>query len=262
MTKLYAKYLNELLGVDDSYKAPASLMAILHDRPRREALFKTLLEHTAYDVTYDWFTDYFQDEHAERRTKKQDFTPLCVSTLLAELVGDTVEGDGLYYEPAAGTGGITIARWQDDRTQHSPFDFRPSWYFYTVEELSDRAIPFLLFNLLLRGMNATVVHCDVLTREAKAAWFVQNDKDDHLTFSSLNRLPQNDATADVLNVKWAADATYEPHAESPVVWHGLPAFQPDRPARGEVSDFTRAVYGLCGVIVDADDTTTKQGAIE
>ncbi|WP_298833772.1 N-6 DNA methylase [uncultured Planococcus sp.] len=246
MTKPTTQEINAMLGITDSYQAPAALMAILYDKPRRELLFTAMLEAHRFDVTYDWFTDYFQDEHADRKTQKQDFTPRSISTLLSHLVGETASGDGSYYEPAAGTGGITITQWQNDRIQHSPFDFKPSWYIYTVEELSDRAMPFLLFNLMIRGMNAVVVHGDVLTREAKAAYFVQNDRDDHLTYSSLNRLPQNDATAELLAVTWANAYAFAEHTESPVVWHGMPAFNPDRPERGEVSDFTKAIYALCG----------------
>lgn len=75
-------------------------------------------------------------------------------------------------------------------------------YFYIAEELSDRTIPFLLFNMIIRGMNGLVVQCDVLTREAYGAWFIQNDKNDHLGFSSLNRLPYTEDIEKELNIKF------------------------------------------------------------
>lgn len=250
MTKLTTQQYNELLGVDDSYKAPERLMKVLRNRTEREAMFKAFLEAFNYDVSYDWFTDYFQDEHADRKTKKQDFTPRSITELVTRLIGDTSEGDGRHYEPCAGTGGMTIARWNSDRMQHSPFDYRPSWYLYTCEELSDRAIPFLLFNLMVRGMNAIVVHCDVLSRKTNAVYFIQNDKDDHLTFSSLNVMPYTEEVAKFAGaypIEWANGVMQEAHVESPEL-SSLGFVQ--RPSkRGEVSDYTKAIYAMCGIEV-------------
>lgn len=247
MTKLTAQQYNELLGVDDSYKAPERLMSVLRNKTEREAMFMRFLEAFVGDVTYDWFTDYFQDEHADRKKQKQDFTPKCVSELLTALIGDTSETDGAYYEPCAGTGGITIARWHADRIQHSPFDYRPSWYLYTLEELSDRAIPFLLFNVMIRGMNAVIVHGDVLTRRAKAVYFVQNDKDDHMQFSSLNVLPQSDVVANsglYFPLIWDEGIVVEPHTESPPI--GELGFVINPSKRGEKSAETLLVEALFG----------------
>lgn len=213
MTKLTAQQYNELLGVDDSYKAPEQLMKVLRNKKKREAMFMRFLEEFNFDVTYDWFTDYFQDEHADRKTKKQDFTPRSITTLVSRLVGDTAGGNGSFYEPCAGTGGMTITRWNEDRMQHSPFDYQPSWYVYTCEELSDRALPFLLFNVMVRGMNAIIVHCDVLSRKAYGAFFVQNERDDHMQFSTLNVLPYNESVEKTLAVKFV-EQRYEPLIES------------------------------------------------
>lgn len=194
--------INDLLGINDAYQTPARLLEILYDKQRRESLFMRFLEAFNYDVSYDWFHEYFQEEHADRRNKKQDFTPRSVAELVTRLVGD----DGRdFYEPCAGTGGMTIARWDRDRRQHSPFDYKPSWYVYICEELSDRALPFLLFNVMIRGMNAAVVHCDVLSRKAYGAFFVQNDNDDHLQFSNLYRFPYSDAVADYFAIEFVEE---------------------------------------------------------
>lgn len=237
------KLINELLGINESYKAPDRLMQILFERQRREQLFRDFLEAFNYDVRSDWFHEYFMDEHADRRSKKQDFTPQCLADLIARLVGDD---DGLHYEPCAGTGGMTIAKWHRDRMQHSPFDYRPSWYVYHCEELSDRALPFLLFNLAIRGMNAVVVHCDVLSRKAYGAFFIQNDTDDHLRFSSLNVLPYTDEVAKYLAVTWV-EQRYPAHVESPPE---MPRHITNPVPRGHVSDFTRLVYTMAGVEVN------------
>lgn len=196
---------NKLLGITESYNAPSALWKILQDKQKRESLYMQFLEAFNGDVSIDWFHEYFQDEHADRKTKKQDFTPSSVGKLLSHLIGDTSKGDGMFYEPAAGTGGITIKRWNDDRMQHSPFNYKPSMYLYTCEELSERSIPFLLFNLSVRGMNALVVQCDVLSRKAWGAWMVQNDCNDHMLFSNIYRLPYNEGTEEFCAVKFVEE---------------------------------------------------------
>ncbi|WJY27434.1 N-6 DNA methylase [Sporosarcina trichiuri] len=207
---------NQLLGINDSYKAPDALWRILKDKQRRENLFRETLELHRYQVDVDWFHQYFQEEHAQRKKYGQDFTPNSVSTLLARIVNPDGE-DGNYYEPSAGSGGIVIRKWDEDRCQHTPFSYRPSMYLYRLDELSDRAVPFLLFNTMLRGMNAVIVHGDVLTKETKAVYFVQNDADDHLQFSNLYRMPVNQATADHLDIVWADGAIYE-EIDTPGEW--------------------------------------------
>lgn len=214
-----AKEINKILGITDSYQAPSKLMEILYSKEKREEVMLEMLKLFNHDVSYDWFNEYFQEEHADRKEKKQDFTPRSVSTLLSKLIGDTSSGDGMFYEGCAGTGSIVISQWNSDRMQHSPFDYRPSWYLYTLEELSDRAIPFLLFNCIIRGMNAVVIHCDVLSRRAKGVFFIQNDNDDHMRFSSFNVMPYSDDVAELSGsfpIEWEKDLVpYEVHIESP-----------------------------------------------
>lgn len=248
MTQITAEKFHELIGVSDAYKAPDRLMEIIYDKERRETLMREFLEATRYQVDDDTFRQYFEDVHAARKDLKQDFTPVGVSKLVAELVNPPEDGPrigGDFYEGCAGTGGMTIAAWQNDRIKHSPFDYKPSWYFYHVEELSDRALPFLIFNLALRGMNAVVTHCDVLERKAYGAFFIQNERDDHMQFSSVNLLPYNDSVEWELNVEFIEER-YDVLLES----EGIPAHIGEAIANGvdyEVSDATKFVYALCGV---------------
>lgn len=196
--------INKLLGVDDSWKAPEVLMKALMERDQREELFKKFLEKE-HDLSFDWFRNYFESEAAERKNKKQDFTPDSVTKLLTKIIGD----GKTTIDSAAGTGGITISKWWNDCTKALPWDYLPSNYLYWTEELSDRAIPFLLFNLAIRGMNAVVVHIDLLSREGcKGVYFVQNTADNFLGFSSINVIPQTQEVNQFFNVNsWAPDAT-------------------------------------------------------
>ena len=195
---------NELFGVEDSYQVPEKLMKTLLNKKEREELFMKLLRANNMNVDFDWFFEYFQDEHADRRFKKQDFTPMCVANLLSKLALTTDGDAGNYYECCAGTGGIMIKHWDNFRRTFSPFDYKPQYHFAFVEELSDRCIPFLLLNMMIRGMNGVVLHCDTLTRKCKNAYFICNTKNDHLQFSNISVIPHTEQFEKELKIKWTS----------------------------------------------------------
>lgn len=178
---LTAKIVNELLDVDDSYKAPESLLKIMLDDEQRPILFSKFLEIDC-DVSRDWFVDYFQEEHAERKRFNQDFTPKSVADLLAQIVGS----GKTYFESAAGSGGLMITAWDKARKATSIFEYDSRQYWYQVEELSDRALPFLIFNMAIRGMNGVILHGDSLTRVFKNVYFIRNDTPDFLRYSEVH----------------------------------------------------------------------------
>ena len=197
VAEVFMKY-----GIDEAYKAPSILMSILLDKEVRERLFKDLLIAHDHDMSYDWFYEYFQDEHADRKKKKQDFTPKCVGELLSRLAL-TGDGDpGNYYECCAGTGSIMITHWDNHRRMYSPFIYRPSQHFAQLEELSDRTIPFLLLNMMIRGMNGVVIHGDTIRRTCKSAYLVCNVHDDHMDFSGISVFPHTDEVEKLLGVKF------------------------------------------------------------
>lgn len=188
--------INKLLGITESYQAPAVILEKILDKDSKEKLFKDFLEHEK-DMSYEWFRQYFEDEHADRKNKKQDFTPGSVATLLSRLVGE----NNHYYEVAAGTGSIMIKAWEEHRKKVSFMLYDPRAYWYQVEELSNRAIPFLLFNMAIRGMNGVALHGDSLTREFKGAYFIKNDTDNSLGFSEIIKLPHTEELKVELNIK-------------------------------------------------------------
>jgi type I restriction enzyme M protein len=143
--------INKLLGATESYEAPDALMAVIAHKTRREKLFDRFLSENN-DLSFDWFHEYFEDEHSDRRVKKQDFTPNCISDLMVNILPE----NGAVYDPAAGTGGMLIRKWR--RTPNNLF---------IGHELSNRALPFLLFNLSIRNMNAIITHGNSLTGETR-----------------------------------------------------------------------------------------------
>ncbi|NME31313.1 N-6 DNA methylase [Ligilactobacillus ruminis] len=220
MVKFDVKTVNDLLGIDDAFKAPERLMEILLKKEEREELFGNFLKIDT-NLDYDWFHEYFETEQAERKSKKQDFTPDSVAKLANSIACEPRHTD--YYEMAAGTGGMMIARWAynvkedpaftgkikstmaDDILTSSIFTYSPRTYWYHLEELSDRAIPFLLFNASIRGVNAVIIQCDSLDRKAKRAFYVKNDSDNFLAFSDILEIPKTDDFARFLNVEWEGD---------------------------------------------------------
>lgn len=161
-------------------------MSLVLDDDKRDQLFKSFLEKET-DLSYDWFHEYYQDEQSDRKNKKQDFTPNSVGKLLAKIT----KGNKSTLDIAAGTGGLTIQKWNEN----------PDNIFY-CEELSDRALPFLLFNLSIRNMTAFVFHGDSLTREYKKIYKLydhkieeQENPEDHFTSESVVMNPP-------FSIKW------------------------------------------------------------
>ena len=60
---------NKILNIDDAYKAPDTLLALMLDKIQRENIFKKFL-NVSTDLSFDWFHEYFEDEQAERKSKK------------------------------------------------------------------------------------------------------------------------------------------------------------------------------------------------
>lgn len=143
--------INEILDIDESYKAPQKMLDLLLEETKRESLFEKFLAYET-DLSYEWFQNYFESEHADRKVKKQDFTPDSISKLGAMIIGQSDS----YFEATAGTGGMLIQFWNNNQDS-----------FFEVEELSDRAIPFLIFNMAIRNIEGKVSHGDSLKQEFK-----------------------------------------------------------------------------------------------
>lgn len=146
---LTTKKINELLNIKEAYQASDKLLKLLMDETTRKELFDAFLQIES-DLSYDWFHQYFQDEQSDRKNKKQDFTPNEIGKLLALITQDKTNT----LDVAAGTGGLTIQKWKKNKKG-----------IFICEELSERALPFLLFNLSIREMNAYVLHGDSLELE-------------------------------------------------------------------------------------------------
>lgn len=197
---LTIEQINEILEVDDTYKQPEKLLNLMLDDEKREETFHKFLELET-DMSYEWFQQAFEDEHAERKSKKQDFTPQSIGELMARLTGN----DKSYYEVAAGNGGIMIQAWHKHRLECRNFwMYNPQAYWYQVEELSDRSIPFLIFNMAIRGMNGVILHGDSIERKFKTVYFIRNMDTQYGGFSEVIEMPKNRELQEFLNIyEWS-----------------------------------------------------------
>lgn len=194
-------------GVKQHAELERFLRAIVIDRDSRESFYLKLLDIDR-DVYHDTFKAYFEEYSAERKSFQQDYTPDEVSNLLAELTRSDAKGQAGWsgMDPTAGTGSLLIQKWKDDMFQETPWSYAPHNYLYLAQEMADNAIPYLLHNLAIRGMNCVVIHGDTLSGTAKQIYFVQNAKDDYLSFISINVMPHDEIVAEEFGVReWLED---------------------------------------------------------
>lgn len=114
------------------------------------------------DLTIDWLQMIYQYYMADREKKKQDFTPACLGKLMSKLAGsaDTI------VDMCAGSGALTIQRWAENPGQK-----------FELYEIDENVIPYLLYNLALRNIEADVWQGDVLTGDFTARYKVMKGEE-------------------------------------------------------------------------------------
>lgn len=80
-----AKEINSIIGITESFMLPEKLLSLLLSE-KKNKIFGEFLK-LQNDLSFDWFTDYFQEEHSNRNAMMQDFTPKELSELLPQLSG-------------------------------------------------------------------------------------------------------------------------------------------------------------------------------
>ena len=134
-----------------------ALMACVRDRDTdKMAAFCDLVD---WNLRVDWLQQIYQYYLADRQEKKQDYTPASVAQLMGQLAGDTEQ----IVDLCAGSGALIIQKWS--RTPNVQV---------TAIELDESVIPFLLFNLAVRNIRASVLRMDALTDDApRETWKIE-----------------------------------------------------------------------------------------
>lgn len=128
-------------------------------------IYNEFLEIVNYDLSVDWMQKIFQYYEANRKEKMQDFTPKSLSRFVAKLAKHNE-----IIDMCSGSGALSIQKWNLDKDST-----------FTLYEFDENVIPFLLFNLSIRNIEAKVFHMDVLSQEVYHEYMLKKQN----TFSKL-----------------------------------------------------------------------------
>lgn len=125
--------LQEFFDVKESYRLPDKIMEMLLS-PDAEKTITQIKEQISCDIR-----DMFQEEQGDRKSLKQDFTPDCICSIVADLMIDGTcldmcSGTGALSKMAALKRGIEI----------------------NEQEFSERTIPFAILDACMNGMQGTI----------------------------------------------------------------------------------------------------------
>ena len=121
----------------------------------RTDLFDAFCELVDNDLKVDWLQMIYQYYLADRKEKKQDYTPKCLAEFMSCLIGDS----DILIDMCAGSGALTIQRWAQNHDQK-----------FQLFEIDNNVIPYLLFNLVIRNIDSSVSRADVLCGETYEQW--------------------------------------------------------------------------------------------
>jgi len=110
------------------------------------------------DLSVDWLQKIFQYYEADRKEKKQDYTPKSLAELLGALVGDSET----IIDMCAGSGALTIQKWNMDKEKY-----------FVLCEFDENVMPFLIFNMAIRNIKCEIHRTDVLSGEIFKTWKVE-----------------------------------------------------------------------------------------
>lgn len=149
------------------------------------------------DDKKDWLQALWQYYEADRTEKKQDYTPKSLCKLVSALAGSCKS----IYDSCGGSGALTIEMLKSGNIE-SIF----------VEELDERVIPFLLFNLCLNNASGYIINGDVLTCEQfKCYELTKGEK--YSTCRIVDKVERFKADVSIsnppYNIKWNAPSELE-----------------------------------------------------
>lgn len=183
--------MHKLFSVREPHELPARMAEIVKNPDLLSDVaekYKTIFP----DINHDYMRDYFQDSIADRSNLMQDYTPESICTITANIIGEPKTVADL----CAGTGSLTIGVWQKFPDAE-----------FICYEISSASVPFLLFNLAIRGISAHVVKGDLLTEEFETVYRVKDG-----SVSVAGDFPRDPVDAVISNppysLKWSGQHDY------------------------------------------------------
>lgn len=153
LKELYEKVM-DVFQITEIEELGGAIMAHINDERVMDAFFQIV----EGNLSKDWLKMIYQYYLADRKDKKQDFTPENIASFMGELAGDA----DVIVDLCAGSGALTIQRWNRNHDQE-----------FELYEIDENVIPYLLFNLAVRNIKSTVYLCDVLQNETKKTWKIR-----------------------------------------------------------------------------------------
>ena len=145
----------ELFGVDNADDLGSALLESIDNTDKLKAFYDLI----GGDLSVDWMQMIYQYHLADRKEKKQDYTPKSLARFMGMLAGD----DETTVDMCAGSGALIIQKWN----QNHDLEFK-------AIEIDGNVIPFLLFNMVLRNIRCDVCQMDALTdEEPTKMWIVE-----------------------------------------------------------------------------------------
>lgn len=139
--------LKEILNADNVEQLKDALYQAVMDH--NENVFDRYIKLVDNDLSTDYMQKIFEYYMADRTVKMQDYTPKSIAKLMAMLANGNDITDY-----CCGSGALTIQKWCIDHGCK-----------FTLYELDDNVIPFLLFNMAVRNIECEVIQKDIITEQ-------------------------------------------------------------------------------------------------
>lgn len=169
------------------------LFSAIMNAAQSEKMLSAYCELVDGDLSTDELQKIFQYHYADRKEKMQDYTPFSLAKLCA---AETKTDGGVVYDLCAGSGALTIQKWAESPNK-----------VFICEELDERVIPLLLFNMTVRNMAGWVINRNALTLEMQSVYRLESGE----RFSEIQK---EDTVPEILadeiisnppyNIKWDA----------------------------------------------------------
>lgn len=132
-------------------KNTKELLAAIEKSYNNNDIMQQFCDLVNNDLSVDWLQKIYQYYEADRKDKKQDYTPASLADLMAKIA---LSESNEVVDMCAGSGALTIAAWRGNPKVKAK-----------CIELDQNVIPILVFNLAIRNIRAKVIRADVLTCE-------------------------------------------------------------------------------------------------
>lgn len=184
------KRMLEIFGIETISQLPEMLERAVLSNDKIK--YKMFVDAVDGDLQTDWLQKIFQYYEADRKEKKQDYTPKSLAESIAKL--SECDNEVWCLDMCAGSGALTIQKWNSNND-----------ICFVCWEFDKKVIPYLLFNLAVRNITAIVQRCDVLEGEVFESYQITSSKDFSDVFEVDEiKLPELDTCISnpPYNIKW------------------------------------------------------------